>query len=181
MYPEQVRILPSPGDHEVGSSKLKISNIVDYGWEHKYYPGHLVATHNSGDYFAYGKTSILGCTREYVKNIFFCAASSQFFVNYRYFRSGQADGGCARCLPEDPGPSTPQGDDRKNQGLGLLPLQGQNIPCRYGHWRNYIRFKFFMVDEYNIPKVRFLQRNSTSRNCPKYESNRQVSLRIAWG
>jgi len=51
---KQVRILPSPGDHEVGSSKLKISNIVDYGWEHKYYPGHLVATHNSGDYFAYG-------------------------------------------------------------------------------------------------------------------------------
>ena len=43
----------------MGSSKLKISNIVDYGWEHKYYPGHLVATHNSGDYFAYGKTSIL--------------------------------------------------------------------------------------------------------------------------
>ena len=55
MFPHlQVRILARPGDHDVGSSKLKISNIVDYGWEHSYYPGHLVATHNSGDWFAYG-------------------------------------------------------------------------------------------------------------------------------
>ena len=38
----------------MGSSKLKISNVVDYGWEHAYYPGHLVATHNSGEWFAYG-------------------------------------------------------------------------------------------------------------------------------
>ena len=49
----QVSILPSPGEHEVGSSKLKITNIVDYGWEHTYYTGQQVATHHSGDFFAY--------------------------------------------------------------------------------------------------------------------------------
>ena len=76
---------------------------------------------------------------------FLCRPKSIFCEIFRYFRSGQADRGCARCLPEDPGPSPPQGDDRKNQGLGLLSLQGQNIPCRYGHWRNSFSF-FFMVD-----------------------------------
>lgn len=51
---EKVTILPSPGDHEVGSSKLKITNIVNYGWEHKFHPGQLVAVHKAGVYFAYG-------------------------------------------------------------------------------------------------------------------------------
>ena len=30
-----VTILPSPGDHEVGSSKLRITNVVNFGWEHR--------------------------------------------------------------------------------------------------------------------------------------------------
>ena len=54
----KVTILPSPGDHDVGSSKLKITNIVNFGWEHKYYPGQLVTVHKSGDYFAYGIYSV---------------------------------------------------------------------------------------------------------------------------
>ena len=55
---EKVTILPSPGDHEVGSSKLKITNIVNFGWEYKYYPGQLVTVHKNGDYFAYGIYSV---------------------------------------------------------------------------------------------------------------------------
>ena len=50
--------MPSPGDHEVGSSKLKITNIVNFGWEYKYYPGQLVTVHKNGDYFAYGIYSV---------------------------------------------------------------------------------------------------------------------------
>eukprot|EP00092_Neocalanus_flemingeri_P016098 GFUD01017425.1.p1 GENE.GFUD01017425.1~~GFUD01017425.1.p1 ORF type:complete len:131 (-),score=21.55 GFUD01017425.1:206-598(-) len=34
----EVNIVTSEGDHDVGSSKLKIKNIVNFGWEHKYYP-----------------------------------------------------------------------------------------------------------------------------------------------
>ena len=50
----QVTILPSPDDHELGSSKLKISNIVNYGWDHRYHAGQLVAVHKAGTFFAYG-------------------------------------------------------------------------------------------------------------------------------
>lgn len=50
----KVTILPSPGDHELGSSKLKITNIVNYGWEHRYHAGQLVAVHKGGVFFAYG-------------------------------------------------------------------------------------------------------------------------------
>jgi hypothetical protein len=31
----EVRIVESLGDHQMGSSKLHIKNIVNYGWEHK--------------------------------------------------------------------------------------------------------------------------------------------------
>ena len=55
---ENVTILPSSGDHDVGSSKLKITNIVNFGWEFKYYPGQLVMVHQNGDYFAYGIYSV---------------------------------------------------------------------------------------------------------------------------
>jgi len=53
----EVDIVTSEGDHEVGSSKLKIKNIVNFGWEHKYYPGQLVAAHMSGNYIAYAITT----------------------------------------------------------------------------------------------------------------------------
>lgn len=55
---EKITILPSPGDHDVGSSKLKITNIVNFGWEFKYYPGQLVTVHKNGEYFAYGIYSV---------------------------------------------------------------------------------------------------------------------------
>jgi len=53
----EVNIVTSMGDHEVGSSKLKIKNIVNFGWEHKYYPGQLVSGHMSGTYIAYAITT----------------------------------------------------------------------------------------------------------------------------
>ena len=49
--------MTSEGDHDVGSSMLKIKNIVNFGWEHKYYPGQLVAAHMSGTYIAYAITT----------------------------------------------------------------------------------------------------------------------------
>ena len=53
----EVNIVTSQGDHDVGSSKLQIKNIVNFGWEHKYYPGQLVAAHMSGTYIAYAITT----------------------------------------------------------------------------------------------------------------------------
>lgn len=55
---EQVTFICSPSDHTTGSSKVKIKNIVNFGWESKYYHGRLVAVHLFGVYFAYAlKTS----------------------------------------------------------------------------------------------------------------------------
>jgi hypothetical protein len=44
----------STGDHDVGSSKLTIRNLVNFGWEHVYVPGQLVAADITGEYLAYG-------------------------------------------------------------------------------------------------------------------------------
>lgn len=41
----------SRSDH--GSSKVKLKNIVDYKWEVKNYPGHLIAVHLDGKCVAY--------------------------------------------------------------------------------------------------------------------------------
>lgn len=43
----------SAGTHQVGSSKVTNKNIVDYKWEIKNYPGHLIAAHIDGKHFAY--------------------------------------------------------------------------------------------------------------------------------
>lgn len=51
---ENVTIIPSSGKHTVGSSKVKLKNLVDYSWEHKFYPGQILAIHISGKYVAYG-------------------------------------------------------------------------------------------------------------------------------
>lgn len=53
VFAENVVIVPSSGDHINGSSKVKLSNIVDYSWEEKFYPGQLLAVHMSGNYIAY--------------------------------------------------------------------------------------------------------------------------------
>lgn len=46
-------IVGSAGKHQVGSSKVIIKNIVDYKWEVKNYPGHLIAAHIDEKHFAY--------------------------------------------------------------------------------------------------------------------------------
>ncbi|XP_031786817.1 enhancer of mRNA-decapping protein 4 [Nasonia vitripennis] len=50
----KVDVIPSPGGHNHGSSKVKLKNIVDFTWEHRYYVGQLLAVHMSGKYLAYG-------------------------------------------------------------------------------------------------------------------------------
>ena len=37
----EVDIVTSEGDHDLGSSKLKIKNIVNFGWDHKYSHGQV--------------------------------------------------------------------------------------------------------------------------------------------
>ncbi|KYN07621.1 Enhancer of mRNA-decapping protein 4, partial [Cyphomyrmex costatus] len=53
-----VAIIPSPGDHDHGSSKVKLKNIVDFTWDHHLYTGQLLAVHVSGKYLAYGLKDI---------------------------------------------------------------------------------------------------------------------------
>ncbi|KAG7201645.1 hypothetical protein KM043_004376 [Ampulex compressa] len=48
-----VTIIPSPGGHDHGSSKVKLKNIVDFSWDHHFYMGQLLAVHLSGKYLAY--------------------------------------------------------------------------------------------------------------------------------
>ncbi|XP_017487869.1 PREDICTED: enhancer of mRNA-decapping protein 4 homolog, partial [Rhagoletis zephyria] len=48
-----VNVIGSPGSHDHGSSKVKLKNIVDYKWELKNYPGHLIAVHLDGKHIAY--------------------------------------------------------------------------------------------------------------------------------
>lgn len=52
------------GSHARGSSKVKLKNVVDYKWEHKYYyPGHLVAVHRDGKHLAYAINGKLSCCK----------------------------------------------------------------------------------------------------------------------
>lgn len=51
---DQVTIIPSSGKHSMGSSKVKLKNLVDYSWEYKFYDGQILAIHISGTYIAYG-------------------------------------------------------------------------------------------------------------------------------
>ena len=50
---KNVKIIANPGNHDHGSSKVKLKNIVDYIWEVKNYPGHLIAVHIDEKYIAY--------------------------------------------------------------------------------------------------------------------------------
>lgn len=53
IHAQDVVIYPSSPLHSSGSSKVKIHNVVDYGWEQKSYIGRLVSVHLSGNYLAY--------------------------------------------------------------------------------------------------------------------------------
>ena len=56
------------GNHDHGSSKVKLKNLVDYNWEPKYYAGQLLAIHTSGKYLAY---SIKGMT--FIGKVYICS------------------------------------------------------------------------------------------------------------
>lgn len=54
LFSNNVTVVPSPGGHNHGSSKVKLKNVVDFTWAHNFYLGQLLAVHMSGKYFAYG-------------------------------------------------------------------------------------------------------------------------------
>jgi enhancer of mRNA-decapping protein 4 len=54
LFSRDVTIIPSSGEHETGSSKIKVKNVVDFSWEFRFYPGQLLALHLNGKYLAYG-------------------------------------------------------------------------------------------------------------------------------
>ncbi|XP_049538027.1 enhancer of mRNA-decapping protein 4 homolog isoform X1 [Anopheles darlingi] len=51
---KNVTVVCSGGKHDLGSSKIKLMNMVDYKWEQKHYPGRLIACHKECDVMAYG-------------------------------------------------------------------------------------------------------------------------------
>ncbi|KAL1513336.1 hypothetical protein ABEB36_002757 [Hypothenemus hampei] len=53
LYGKIVNIQCGEGNHNVGSSKVKLTDRIDYNWEFKYYHGHLVAAHINGKIIAY--------------------------------------------------------------------------------------------------------------------------------
>ncbi|XP_078048281.1 enhancer of mRNA-decapping protein 4 homolog Ge-1 isoform X2 [Augochlora pura] len=54
LYGNDVTIVPLPGGHNHGSSKVKLKNIVDYSWDVSLYSNQLLAVHMYGKYLAYG-------------------------------------------------------------------------------------------------------------------------------
>lgn len=59
VFSTNVMVNTNAGNHDHGSSKVKLKNLVDYNWEPKFYAGQLLAIHTSGKYLAY---SIKGMT-----------------------------------------------------------------------------------------------------------------------
>ncbi|CAB3231520.1 unnamed protein product [Arctia plantaginis] len=53
VYSTNVVVTTNAGNHDHGSSKVKLKNLVDYNWEPKFYSGQLLAIHTSGKYLAY--------------------------------------------------------------------------------------------------------------------------------
>lgn len=54
-----VTVIGSIGQHDHGSSKVKLTSIVDYKWEVRNYPGRLVAVHIDGKHIAYAIKGII--------------------------------------------------------------------------------------------------------------------------
>lgn len=54
---QDVRIKCSAGDHDHGSSKMKLTDMVDFNFGLRLCPGHLIAIHRTGQYIAYGLKS----------------------------------------------------------------------------------------------------------------------------
>ncbi|XP_060802162.1 enhancer of mRNA-decapping protein 4 [Amyelois transitella] len=53
VFATDVVVTSNAGNHNHGSSKVKLRNLVDYNWEPKFYHGQLLAIHMSGKYMAY--------------------------------------------------------------------------------------------------------------------------------
>ncbi|XP_073941302.1 enhancer of mRNA-decapping protein 4 homolog Ge-1 [Choristoneura fumiferana] len=53
VFASDVVVTTNAGNHNHGSSKVKLKNLVDYNWEPKFYSGNLLAVHMSGKYLAY--------------------------------------------------------------------------------------------------------------------------------
>ncbi|CAG9567572.1 unnamed protein product [Danaus chrysippus] len=53
VYSSDVVVTTNAGNHNHGSSKVKLKSLVDYNWEPKFYSGQLLAVHISGQYLAY--------------------------------------------------------------------------------------------------------------------------------
>ncbi|CAK1549577.1 unnamed protein product [Leptosia nina] len=53
VFATDVVVTTNSGNHNHGSSKVKLTNIVDYNWEAKFYPGRLIVIHRSGKFLAY--------------------------------------------------------------------------------------------------------------------------------
>ena len=56
---EVVLVNCGPGTHNHGSSKVKLTNVVDYQWQPKYYEGQLITIHILGKVLAYAIKGIL--------------------------------------------------------------------------------------------------------------------------
>ncbi|KAK9701745.1 WD40 region of Ge1, enhancer of mRNA-decapping protein [Popillia japonica] len=57
---QDVTVNCSAGTHDDGSSKVKLTNLVEYQWEFKYYIGQLIAIHIDGKIIAYGIKGKMG-------------------------------------------------------------------------------------------------------------------------
>ncbi|GJQ69671.1 putative enhancer of mRNA-decapping protein, partial [Trypoxylus dichotomus] len=57
---QDVTVNCSTGLHDDGSSKVKLTNLVEYQWEFKYYIGQLIAIHIDGKIIAYGIKGKMG-------------------------------------------------------------------------------------------------------------------------
>lgn len=51
---QEVTVNCSAGNHNHGSSKVKLTDVVDYNWELRFYVGQLLAVHLNGHVIAYG-------------------------------------------------------------------------------------------------------------------------------
>ncbi|CAL1278496.1 unnamed protein product [Larinioides sclopetarius] len=53
IYGSEVDVYSSPLEHGETCSQIIVEDMVDYGWEEKYYSGKLISVHMSGHYLAY--------------------------------------------------------------------------------------------------------------------------------
>lgn len=69
---EVVNIQCGEGNHNHGSSKVKLIDRTDYNWELKYYHGHLVAAHITRKIIAYAMKG-KECICMYVSSLLFAS------------------------------------------------------------------------------------------------------------